>query len=82
MEGGFDDYYENISDHRPVALKLEFETSINGDVNQDGSVNILDVVMTVNIVLSGEYDDLADLNNDGAVDVLDIVQLVNLILNQ
>ena len=26
MEGGFDDYYENISDHRPVALKLEFET--------------------------------------------------------
>ena len=65
-----------------MALKLEFETSIIGDVNQDGSVNILDVVMTVNIVLSGEYDDLADLNNDGAVDVLDIVQLVNLILNQ
>ena len=82
MEGGFDDYYENISDHRPVALKLEFENASNGDVNQDGSVNILDVVMTVNIVLSDEYDDLADLNNDGAVDVLDIVQLVNLILNQ
>jgi hypothetical protein len=82
MEGGFDDYYENISDHRPVALKLEFGTSINGDVNQDGAVNILDVVMTVNIVLSDGYDDLADLNNDGAVDILDIVQLVNLILNQ
>jgi len=82
MEGGFDDYYENISDHRPVALKLEFGTSNNGDVNQDGSVNILDVVMTVNIVLSGEYNSLADFNNDGAVDVLDIVQLVNLILNQ
>ena len=82
MEGGFDDYYENISDHRPVALKLEFGTSNNGDVNQDGSVNILDVVMTVNIVLSDEYNDLADLNNDGAVDILDIVQLVDLILNQ
>jgi hypothetical protein len=36
----------------------------------------------VNIVLSGEYNNLADFNNDGAVDVLDIVQLVNLILNQ
>ncbi len=82
MEGGFDDYYENISDHRPVALKLEFGTSNNGDVNQDGSVNILDVVMTVNIILSGGYNSLADFNNDGAVDVLDIVQLVNLILNQ
>ena len=38
--------------------------------------------MTVNIVLSGEYNNLADVNNNGAVDVLDIVQLVNLILNQ
>ena len=82
MDGGFDDYYENISDHRPVALKLDFGTSINGDVNQDGDVNILDVVSTVNIILSGEYNSLADFNNDGAVDVLDIVQLVNLILNQ
>jgi hypothetical protein len=82
MDGGFDDYYDNISDHRPVALKLDFGTSINGDVNQDDDVNILDVVSTVNIVLSGEYNNLADFNNDGAVDVLDIVQLVNLILNQ
>ena len=63
-------------------LKLDFGTSINGDVNQDDDINILDVVMTVNIVLSGEYNNLADFNNDGAVDVLDIVQLVNLILNQ
>ena len=82
MDGGFDDYYENISDHRPVALKLEFGTSNNGDVNQDGSVNILDVVMMVNIILSGEYNSLVDFNSDGAIDVLDIVQLVNLILNQ
>ena len=82
MEGGFDDYYENISDHRPVALKLEFGNASNGDVNQDGAVNILDVIMTVNIVLSDVYDDLADLNNDGNVDILDIVQLVDIILNQ
>jgi len=82
MDGGFDEYYDNISDHRPVGLKLEFGTTISGDINQDGEVNILDVVMTVSIVISDEYDDLADLNNDGNVDVLDIVQLVNLILNQ
>ena len=82
LDGGWSEYDQNISDHRPVALKLDFGTSINGDVNQDGDVNILDVVSTVNIVLSGEYNNLADFNNDGAVDVLDIVQLVNLILNQ
>jgi len=82
LDGGWSEYDQNISDHRPVALKLDFGSSINGDVNQDGDVNILDVVSMVNIVLSGEYNNLADFNNDGAVDVLDIVQLVNLILNQ
>ncbi|SVD40514.1 uncharacterized protein METZ01_LOCUS393368, partial [marine metagenome] len=82
LDGGWNEYDQNISDHRPVALKLDFGSSINGDVNQDGDVNILDVVSMVNIVLSGEYNNLADFNNDGAVDVLDIVQLVNLILNQ
>ena len=82
LDGGWSEYDQNISDHRPVALKLDFGSSMNGDVNQDGDVNILDVVSMVNIVLSGEYNNLADFNNDGAVDVLDIVQLVNLILNQ
>jgi len=81
LDGGWSEYDQNISDHRPVALKLYFGGSINGDVNQDGNVNILDVVSMVNIVLSGGYNNLADFNNDGAVDVLDIVQLVNLILN-
>ena len=51
MEGGFNEYYENISDHRPVALKLDFFSTIFGDVNQDGDVNILDVVLTVTLIL-------------------------------
>ena len=80
LDGGWSEYDQNISDHRPVALKLDFGSSVIGDVNQDGDVNILDVVMTVNIVLSDVYDDLADLNNDGAVDILDVILLVNLIL--
>ena len=53
-----------------------------GDINGDSSVNILDVVMLINFILSGEYNVLADLNGDGGVDVLDIVQLVDIILNQ
>ena len=53
-----------------------------GDINGDSSVNILDVVMLINFILSGEYNVLGDLNGDGGVDVLDIVQLVDIILNQ
>ena len=46
----------------------------------DGTVNILDVVSIVNIVLNGDQNDIADLNNDGMINILDIILLVNIIL--
>ena len=46
----------------------------------DGTVNILDVVSIVNIVLNGDQNDMADLNNDGMINILDIILLVNIIL--
>ena len=53
-----------------------------GDVNNDGIINILDVVSTVNIVLGqAEWVDAADYNTDGVINVLDIVSIVNIILN-
>ena len=57
---------------------LEFSL---GDINGDNSINIQDIVLAVNLVLSSEYNNLADLNSDSTVDILDIVQLVNIILN-
>ena len=52
-----------------------------GDVNSDGSINVLDVVQVVTLILEGEYASSGDLNEDGSLDVVDIVQLVNIILN-
>ena len=55
-----------------------------GDVNQDSSIDILDIVMIVNCVVGTcQVEDLslADYNLDGALNVLDIVSLVNFILN-
>ena len=58
------------------------EISQLGDVNQDGIVNILDIIMTINIVLEiSDFNFLADINEDGTVDILDIVNLVNIILS-
>ncbi len=56
-----------------------------GDVNMDGAVNILDVVLTVNYILNiadlTDYQqELADLNSDGVVNILDIIGIINLIL--
>jgi len=55
--------------------------NIQGDINNDGIINILDVVMVVNFILSGEFNQFADLNGDGNINILDVVQLINIILN-
>ena len=39
----------------------------------DGVVNILDVVVAVNIVLSGEYQVSVDLNEDESVDIIAVL---------
>ncbi len=59
---------------------------IPGDANDDGAVDVLDIVMIVSHVLmtnplSDEEFACSDMNADGAVDVLDIVDIVNLIVN-
>jgi len=59
--------------------------SLEGDINLDGTVNILDIVVLVNFILDSqspsdsEFSN-SDLNGDGFLNVLDIVQLVNIIL--
>ena len=56
-----------------------------GDANLDGSINVLDIVVVVNIIIETYIpteDELvaSDMNSDGSIDVLDIVILVNTIL--
>ena len=53
---------------------------MNGDINADGSINVLDVVILANAVLTGEDLPAGDINGDGVNNVLDIVGLVNIIL--
>ena len=51
-----------------------------GDVNDDGDINIQDVILLVDLVLSNEYNHLADMNGDNIVNIIDVIQLVNIIL--
>ena len=56
-----------------------------GDINTDGVIDVLDIVLAVNIVL-GIYDATdeellaSDINNDGQVNILDVVMITNTIL--
>ena len=45
-------------------------------------IDILDVILTVNIVLGQEpFNYAADVNSDGIINILDIISLVNIILS-
>ena len=58
-----------------------------GDVNGDGSIDVLDIVVVVTIIIetyapNNDEFSAADMNSDGTVDVLDIIILVNTILGE
>ena len=52
-----------------------------GDINSDDVINIQDVILVINLVLIGDYNNIADLNSDDLIIVQDIILLINIILN-
>ena len=59
---------------------LSCEDTLFGDINNDGQINVIDIISTVNLILSNEYQSIADINSDNQLNVLDIVAIVNIIL--
>lgn len=56
------------------------ETNLLGDVNGDGYLDVMDIVIMVDSILNGEVIENSDMNGDSSLDILDIVQLVDIIL--
>lgn len=61
------------------------QESKKGDVNADGTVDVSDANILINIILGSDeaskYEGRADVNGDGTVDVADVNEIINLILN-
>ena len=58
------------------------QNNLIGDLNLDQSIDILDVILLVNIILGfSDTSNESDINFDGTINVLDVIQLVNMILN-
>jgi len=54
-----------------------------GDLNQDDSINIQDVILLINIILNNtQFINLGDLNQDDVIDVVDVVLLISVILEE
>ena len=68
----------------PMSLMAKGSSTILGDVNGDGYVNVTDVTLLVNNLLGFENASFvaanADLNGDNDITVTDVTALVNLIL--
>ena len=56
-----------------------------GDVNSDGEIDILDIIVIINSILyndpvNDEIMCVADINQDISIDILDIILIVGMIL--
>jgi len=76
-----EDGNEGISD----IFFIESESCSIGDVNNDDTLNIQDILILINGILSGEWEDLlscGDMNDDNILNISDIIIIVNLILSE
>ena len=76
-----------IQNQSALFITTQNTTVLNsGDVNQDDEINILDIVMVINHILSIETLDsigqfVADMDNNEDINILDVILMINLILN-
>ena len=84
QDGFFPERYE-IDYVRVYQLTDEYQVDLYGDVNQDGNLDVLDIVVILSFILdTSEPSDIdfliSDANQDGFIDILDIVLLISQIL--
>ena len=60
---------------------LQCQDLLTGDINGDYTINVQDIILTVNLIMIEEYNSTADLNSDSIINLLVIVQIINIILN-
>ena len=68
-----------------IPISASIGNYLMGDLNNDGGVDILDVVRMVALILNNDgsvYENIvADFNNDNEVNIMDVILLVQVILN-
>jgi len=60
--------------------------TLMGDSNQDGEINVLDIVVVVNHIINLESMDsmgqfMSDVDGNGIINILDIIQIINFVLD-
>ena len=77
----FNTNYNNVESNQ-ISFSIDInESNLLGDLNYDGEINIVDIIIIINIILDEQFDSLADINEDEVINIMDIILLVNIILN-
>ena len=87
------DYHGNYIDHINLLslgnaqknyilgiLEEHYDQSILGDLNGDSILNINDLIIIVDFILSEIYNESGDMNSDGGLNIQDISILLNIII--
>ena len=74
IDGGWNEYDYNISDHRPVAIKI-FNFTTFYDLNDDGLVDNSDLEILVSYVI--EQSTYGDINQNSKVDIFDVLTIAD-----
>ena len=80
--GGPNNYYNQITSDAYNFLYNYLDITNLGDLNNDTSVDVLDIIVLVQHILSPATVELegADINNDQSINILDVIELVNIVL--
>ncbi len=76
LDGGWSEYDQNISDHRPVAIKIPSSFMQAFDINNDGYVNEEDLIDMLLLIFGEDENHISgDLNFDTQLNIFDIIIL-------
>jgi len=76
LEGGWNQYDQNISDHRPVAMKILFVNIPSYDLNDDGIVDSQDLTVLIFYILEEpDPEAIWDINFDSVINIFDLLFL-------
>ena len=73
----------NVLLNAPLVIEITNQSSgtLLGDINGDGSLDLLDVQPFVSLLSSGGFNPAGDMNGDGSVDLLDVAGFVDALSN-
>ena len=63
-----------------LVSKYNSHSRLEGDINLDNLVNILDIMLLIEFILNDEYNEEADFNNDEVLNIIDIYFILEIII--